>query len=136
MADVDQCTRCAEKGLCGNAKNSALKIAAIPDNLRNIIFRGKNAAQIQRMLEKFSKTIRESVSSEYGFVCKSLMPSSDNNKDGADLYCVNTLNGERITIEVKLAVTPIRRRAWETFRRYLEQIFLQRLCLTMFVSNG
>ena len=101
MADVDQCTRYAEEGLCGNAKESALRIATIPDNLRNIIFRGKNAKQIEKMLDKFSGTIRESVSAKYGFICNSLKASSNNNKDGADLYYINSKTKECIIIEVK-----------------------------------
>lgn len=101
MADVDQCTRYAEEGLCGNARSSALRIITIPDSLRNIIFRGKNAAQIEKMLDKFSRTIRESVSAKYGFICDSLKASSNNNKDGADLYCINSRTKERIIIEVK-----------------------------------
>lgn len=101
MADVDQCTRYAEEGLCKDAKSNALKIVAIPNELRNVIFRNRNAAQIEKMLDKFSRTIRESVSAKYGFTCDSLEPSSNNNKDGADLYCINPKTKERITIEVK-----------------------------------
>ncbi|MDO4889202.1 MAG: hypothetical protein Q4A25_00700 [Candidatus Saccharibacteria bacterium] len=101
MADVDQCTRYAEEGLCGNARRSALRIATIQDSFRNIIFRGKNATQIEKMLDKFSRTIRESVSAKYGFICDSLKASSNDNKDGADLYCINSRTKERIIIEVK-----------------------------------
>ncbi|MBQ7202047.1 hypothetical protein IJS18_01500 [Candidatus Saccharibacteria bacterium] len=101
MADVDLCTRYAEEGLCGNPKSCALKINTIPDSLRNIIFRGKNSSQIEKMLEKFSKTIIESVTNKYGFTCNSLKASSNDNKDGADLYCINTKNGELINIEIK-----------------------------------
>ena len=100
MADVDKCTRCAEDGLCGDARKNALKISSINDNLRNLIFRGKNATQIERMLVSFSAKIKKVVSDKFGFDCDRLYASSNNNKDGADLYAKSP-SGKMITIEVK-----------------------------------
>lgn len=100
MADVDQCTRYAEAGLCKNTRENALKISKIPNSLRNIIFREKNVDQIERMLFSFSNTIKSTVSAKFGFSCQTLFASSDDNKDGADLYATMP-NGNTITIEVK-----------------------------------
>ena len=100
MANVDKCTRCAEAGLCGDAKNQALKIAKIDDKLRNRIFRGKDANQIEKMLTDFAKKVKKVVSRRFGFECKKLFASSNNNKDGADLYTIRP-SGEKIIIEIK-----------------------------------
>ena len=59
MANVDKCTRYAEAGLCGNARDNALKIAGLDDSIRNLIFRGKGANQIEEMLSNFSDKIKK-----------------------------------------------------------------------------
>lgn len=100
MADVDQCTRYAEAGLCDNPKLYSLKISAIKDELRNIIFRGKTADQIEAMLILYSNIIKQTISDKFGFKCNQLFPSSNNNRDGADLYCILP-SGNQLTIEVK-----------------------------------
>jgi len=100
MADVDKCTRCAEAGLCSDARGNALKIALIDDSIRNLIFRGKSATQIEKMLTSFSAKIKKVVSEKFRFDCKQLYASSNNNKDGADLYAKDP-SGKIITIEVK-----------------------------------
>jgi len=100
MADVDQCTRYAEAGLCGDARSNALKISKIDNGFRNTIFRGKSVSDIEKMLVKFSSTIKKSVSEKFGFRCDELFASSNNNRDSADLFCL-TPGGERVNIEVK-----------------------------------
>ena len=100
MADVDTCSRYAEAGLCDDPKTNAIKISEISDDLRNIIFRGKDAARIEKMLRKYSETIKNSISKKYNFECAKLSASSDNNRDSADLFCLLP-NGQRLIIEVK-----------------------------------
>lgn len=101
MADVDLCVRYAELGLCSEPSLYALKICALPDSVKNIVFRGKTQAEIAEILVRFSDFIKKSFSEEYGFSCKSLNHESDNNREGADLYTVNPKTGTKITIEVK-----------------------------------
>ncbi|MDO5475299.1 MAG: hypothetical protein Q4F61_02850 [Candidatus Saccharibacteria bacterium] len=100
MANVDRCTRYAEAGLCGNTRDNALKITRLDDSIRNLIFRGKDVNQIEAMLCNFSDKIKKVVSEKFGFECKKLSESSNNNKDGADLYTILP-SGKRLVIEVK-----------------------------------
>lgn len=101
MVDVDLCSRLAEEGLCSDPQVSARKICELPDCYRVMIFRGKDETQITKMLEKYSQTIKESISAKYGFDCIELKPSSNDNRDHADLYCLSPVSGARIIIEVK-----------------------------------
>lgn len=119
MADVDQCTRYAEAGLCGDAKGNSLKIARIDNSLRNIIFRGKSADQIETMLLSFSSKIKRTVSSKFGFPCDKLLASSDDNKDGADLYSIGP-SGERVTIEVKFGSYTDKAAGMEAFSKIFD----------------
>ena len=100
MVDVDQCSRYAEAGLCDNFAENATKISALDNSLRNIIFRNKSTEQIEQMLEAFSRKIKETVSARFGFECVELYPSSNNNRDGADLYALMP-SDEKVIIEVK-----------------------------------
>ena len=100
MVDVDQCSRYAEAGLCGDTAENAAKISMIDDGLRNIIFRNKSAYQIEQMLVSFSDEIKRTISTKFGFECNNLYASSNNNRDGADLFALSPA-GEKITIEIK-----------------------------------
>lgn len=100
MANVDRCTRLAEAGLCDNVEENAKRIAELPENIKNQIFRGKKAKSIQAMLVRFSETIIEAVEQKYHAKCLGIHPSSNNNKDGADLVC-NLSDKDTVTVEVK-----------------------------------
>lgn len=101
MANVDLCTRYAEEGLCFKTEENAEKIANLPIEIQNIIFRNKTALEITQMLNRFSNTIRATISEKYDFECVDLFPSSNDNRDGADLFCIHPETKEKITIEVK-----------------------------------
>ena len=101
MADVDRCIRYAEAGLCGNVEANARGIVGLPDNLRNKVFRGKNFEEIKAMLIKYSVDIKKIISDQYNIDESKikLEQESNNNREGADLYC--KILDKRLIIEVK-----------------------------------
>ncbi len=101
MVNVDLCSRYAEEGLCFHTRENAEKIALLHDLERNVIFRGKTASEIEKMLRKFSQTIKQAVTRRYGFDCQEILPASNNNRDHADLYVDLPDSRGQLTIEVK-----------------------------------
>jgi len=106
MPNVDSCVREAEAGLCGDFKQHSLAITRINDNERVLIFRGKEAQDIEFILQTCSQTIKAHIidrfypNSNVSINDISLEHGSNNNKEGADLIHILP-NKERIDIEVK-----------------------------------
>lgn len=104
--DVDQCVRHAEAAMCGDIAFHAAAIAAIPNERQKVkVFRNKTAEDIGQILMRLSEEIRKSIISKYypngGITLNDIIlrQSSDNNREGADLYHI--CGTKRIVIEVK-----------------------------------
>lgn len=117
MPNVDSCVRAAEAGLCKDSAIHAKQIAMISNGLRVKVFRDKSEQEIDNILKKCSETIKKHIIDAFydgvpGDI--TLSPSSDNNKDGADL--VHKLpNHEEISIEVKFGAQTDRNIGMNTF---------------------
>lgn len=103
MADVDRCTREAELGLVGNPQQHADIIAHLDNSLRVRFFRNKNRDQIAQDLIRSKNEIISSIKNIFHVDSRykiNLHNSSDNNREGADLFCYLD-DGTRLDIEVK-----------------------------------
>ncbi len=106
MANVDKCVREAENGLCGNIEIHANNIFKLPTSNKVILFKNKNIPYIINCLSSYQEYIKETIINIFykniniDMKDIELKPSSDDNKDGADVFHILP-NGKRIDIEVK-----------------------------------
>ena len=106
MPNVDKCVRECEAGLCGNNRKSAQSINNIKNNERVLVLRNKPTDWIYEFLKNGQKVIKSKIKQDFytnsDITTESitLLPSSNNNKLGADLLHILP-NGESIDIEVK-----------------------------------
>ena len=106
MPNVDKCVRECEAGLCGNTRKSAQSINNIKNNERVLVLRNKPTDWIYEFLKNGQKVIKSKIKQDFytnsDITTESitLLPSSNNNKLGADLLHILP-NGESIDIEVK-----------------------------------
>ena len=119
MPNVDSCVREAEAGLCKDCRKHAVRIAAISDNLRVRVFRSKSEQEIEDILKRCSETVKACIIDKFynGRISIDeivLEPSSDDNKEGADLVHVLP-NGEEVSIEVKFGAQTDRNIGMKTF---------------------
>ena len=122
MPNVDSCVREAEAGLCKNRQKHAMRIAAMPDTLRVRVFRAKSKTEIDDILKRCSETVKACIIDKFYNGLKNkisieeivLNPSSDDNKEGADLVHVLP-NGEEVSIEVKFGAQTDRNIGMATF---------------------
>lgn len=147
--NVDQCVRHAEAAMCGNIAFHAAAIAAIQNESQKVrVFRQKTAEEIGQILLRLSEEIRKSIISKYypngGIKLDDvvLLQSSDNNKEGADLYHI--CGTKRIVIEVKFGGETSRNIGMAMFERIFgTNAFTCATCLDvrkrwerLFVSEG
>lgn len=117
MPNVDSCVRAAEAGLCKDSAIHAGHIASISNGLRVKVFRDKSEQEIDSILKRCSDTIKKCIIDKfYGGVPGDILlePSSDDNKDGADLIHVLP-NKEKISIEVKFGAQTDRNIGMKSF---------------------
>ena len=107
MANVDKCVRECEAALCSdNIDKNVNAILSLPDNEKVRILRGKTKNEITDFLNNCKRFIKLQIAhSHYGgqlrdFEKYVLSPTSNNNKDGADVFHILP-NKQRIEIEVK-----------------------------------
>lgn len=147
--NVDQCVRHAEAAMCGDVAFHAAAIAAIPNESQKVrVFRRKTAEVIGQILMRLSEEIRKSIISKYypnGGVKLSdiiLRQSSDNNREGADLYHI--CGTKRVVIEVKFGDETSRNIGMAMFERIFgTDVFTAATCLSVrknweraFLSEG
>lgn len=120
MANVDQCVRWAEEGLCGNEAECATKIAALPEAEKVKIFHEKSGTEVEGLLRKFRQDIIGELQREYNVATAKavqLVPSSNNNRVGADV--VGFVDGvARVNIEVKFGSKTDHAMGAEKFREF------------------
>ena len=135
MPNVDSCVREAEAGLCEERQTHASRIAAISNSLRVMVFRFKSAQEIDNILQRCSETVKACIIDKFYNGLKNkisideivLKPSSDDNKEGADLVHVLP-NGEQVSIEVKFGVKTDRNIGMKTFIKIFgSQVFKEAL---------
>jgi hypothetical protein len=106
MANVDECVRNCEQALCvNNMKNNILAIYNLNENNKVNILKNKEPNEIRNFLQKCKLNIKSSIALRFyknvlDFESIILKPTSNNNKNGADLFH-KLPNGKIIQIEVK-----------------------------------
>jgi hypothetical protein len=110
MANVDKCVRYCEEALCVNLEENARKIFGLPNAEKVVVFRDKTEHEIAMTLRNCRETIQISLMHEFydehiiwkkvAFQNLTLAPSSNDNKEGADVLH-KLPNGDVVDIEVK-----------------------------------
>jgi hypothetical protein len=105
MPNVDKCVRACESALVGDVKYYSDIIYSLNENEKILIFRKLKVENIEKILLDYRGKIKKEISKRfYGGIIEpdliTLIQTSNNNKDGADLKHILPTN-EVINIEVK-----------------------------------